>query len=128
MTENKSIYVDGVDVSKCVYNDCEYCTISKEAYCYCCDKPNCYFKQLAHKTQECEELKSDIENLTVANNYYFKENKKLKRKKQEYEMLEVKLNSYNEVFEQLEDSFINSPYVDGGLADYYLDIINKVKD
>lgn len=51
MTESKPIMIDGVDVSKCVYHDSEYCTISKEAYCYCCDKPNCYFKQLARYKQ-----------------------------------------------------------------------------
>lgn len=56
MTTNKQIIIDGVDVSRCkFFND-----ITESYYCFgipCKDRPNCYFKQLARKTQECEELK-----------------------------------------------------------------------
>ena len=62
MTEYKPIYVDEVDVSKCCYfngtdkNYCEEC--SSEFGCAICnDRPNCYFKQLTRKVQECGELK-----------------------------------------------------------------------
>ncbi len=54
---DKQIIIDGVDVKKCVYHESGYCTISKEAYCYCCDKPNCHYKNWQRKEQECEELK-----------------------------------------------------------------------
>jgi hypothetical protein len=54
--------IDGIDVKKCVYNESGYCTISKKAYCYCCDKPNCHYKNWQRKEQECEELKENLPN------------------------------------------------------------------
>lgn len=62
MTENKPIMIDGVDVSECdkypLHNKWQgniiLCSGGCEKY------PNCYFKQLARKTQECEELKNII--------------------------------------------------------------------
>ena len=70
MTENKLI-IDGVDVSKCehLYRgiDClahidfsECCEGYNPSYGYC-PNTDCYYKQLARKEQECEELKEDIE-------------------------------------------------------------------
>ena len=66
--------IDGVDVSGCkgfyihdrsttnidywMYGQCKS---SKEYGCYCRNNPNCYYKQLARKTQECESLKEEIE-------------------------------------------------------------------
>lgn len=56
----KQIIIDGVNVSRCkFFND-----ITESYYCFgipCKDRPNCYFKQLARKTQECEELKKQLE-------------------------------------------------------------------
>lgn len=51
MTDKEQIIIDGVDVSKCKY--LPYCN-DKQGNC--AFEPNCYFKQLARKTQECEEL------------------------------------------------------------------------
>lgn len=72
---DKQIMIDGVDVSGCkgfyihdrsttnidywMYGQCKS---SKEYGCYCRNNPNCYFKQLARKTAECEELKKEIIN------------------------------------------------------------------
>lgn len=61
--EHKPIYLDGVDVSKC------YRYQKKTGYCKGAFKPeelpfcenfDCEFKQLARKTQECEELKEEL--------------------------------------------------------------------
>ena len=73
--ENKKIYVDGVDVSKCeFYMHYDYgkfshgCSLHKDMFGLpvCCDIADCckdcYFKQLARKTAECEELKKVIIN------------------------------------------------------------------
>lgn len=77
MTENKPIIIDEVDVSKCdnylsdyqIANNIEGCYEHIKDVCecgdrsvetfnfYCKDNPNCYFKQLIRKTQECERLK-----------------------------------------------------------------------
>lgn len=71
--EHKPIYLDGVDVSKCeFYMHYDYgrfshgCSLHKDmfglpVYCDiadCCE--DCYFKQLARKTQECEGLKKQL--------------------------------------------------------------------
>ena len=74
--ENKKIYVDGVDVSKCeFYMHYDYgkfshgCSLHKDMFGLpvCCDIADCckdcYFKQLARKTQECEKLE-DFRTLT----------------------------------------------------------------
>ena len=82
--ENKKIYVDGVDVSKCeFYMHYDYgkfshgCSLHKDMFGLpvCCDIADCckdcYFKQLKRKEQECEELKKEIKKLTTE---YYREN------------------------------------------------------
>ena len=53
MTDKQMI--DGIDVSKCEhYGKCStYCYVVDEP---CSDNPNCYYKQLKRKEQECEAL------------------------------------------------------------------------
>lgn len=70
MTDKEQIIIDGVDVSRCVFYQIEANKLHPKAqYCgsmrniFCEDEPNCYFKQLARKTQECEELKDARFNL-----------------------------------------------------------------
>lgn len=63
MTEE--IIIDGIDVSKCKYytDNVDYLsnkdwTCRAEMFNTCCeDYPNCYFKQLKRKEQECEEYR-----------------------------------------------------------------------
>lgn len=58
---DKQIMIDGIDVSGCeyigLYKECKL----KCGSCYpvdCLDNPNCYYKQLKRKEQECWDLKS----------------------------------------------------------------------
>ena len=80
---DKQIIIDGVDVSGCKYyiadngvqyNGCyeltDICECNKEDD-FCDDNPNCYYKQLARKEQECEELEGRLK-------YIINENKVLK--------------------------------------------------
>lgn len=73
MTDKEQIIIDGVDVSKCeFYMHYDYgkfshgCSLHKDMFGLpvCCDIADCckdcYFKQLARKTQECEELKKQL--------------------------------------------------------------------
>lgn len=73
MTDKEKIIIDGVNVSQCefyiYYSSDRYphrCGIHKDMFGIpaCCDVAdcckNCYFKQLKHKEQECEELKEII--------------------------------------------------------------------
>ena len=63
--KNKQIIVDNVNVSECEFCDwkgsnipqCRLRLASFETTCKCY---NCYYKQLKHKEQECEELKKTI--------------------------------------------------------------------
>ena len=83
MTDKEQIIIDGCKVEECVNfrdevsidstvlkNACsiglwqrhyknleESCKMS----CKCDENPNCYFKQLARKTQECEKLKNELD-------------------------------------------------------------------
>lgn len=70
MTENKPIIIDGVDVSWCIFYQANFeegfdvkikhfCSNWHNS-CESVNNSNCYFKQLARKTQECEELKDKI--------------------------------------------------------------------
>ena len=53
---DKEIIIDGVDVSRCSNYDHDSYFECKDGCCHCDEIPNCYFKQLKHKEQECEEL------------------------------------------------------------------------
>lgn len=103
MTENKPIIIDGVDVSKCGFfhlkeygsTDCHIALAFSEEYdgCIKCElNPNCYFKQLARKTQECEELKREIDIRSCANIELSLEFKKYKKAIDEIE--EIADNNY----------------------------------
>lgn len=62
------IIIDGVVVSGCEYfcrNEGGHSRYEKEKVCeleqdLCEDSPNCLYKQLQRKTQECEEQKKQI--------------------------------------------------------------------
>ena len=62
---DKQIIIDGIDVSKWNYfnnTDKSYCEecCSEFGCAICNDRPNCYYKQLKAKEQECEELKETL--------------------------------------------------------------------
>lgn len=58
---DKQIIIDGVDVAGCAhYGSQENCTI--RAHQKCSNYPNCYYKQLARKTQEYKNLSDLIRN------------------------------------------------------------------
>lgn len=83
--EHKPIYVDGVDVSGCKYCNLrkhhdivsdelwEVCYSKDCKYSTCANNPNCYYKQLARKTQECEELKAYAQRQENQREEYHKE-------------------------------------------------------
>lgn len=66
MTEKQEIIINGVDVSKCdklivnqLYGYACNCEEDTHIISSCKNRHNCYYKQLARKTQECEALKSE---------------------------------------------------------------------
>lgn len=64
MTDKEKIIIDAVDVSECEYV-CNTafgnigCKLPFSEEIHCCNIPNCYYKQLQRKDQECEELKKE---------------------------------------------------------------------
>lgn len=85
------IMIDDVDVSECEHFDlCEtmleyseclaHCSPYPEGACYddCNEHPNCYYKKLKRKEQECEDLREELEWLHNLNDQRKAENKKLK--------------------------------------------------
>lgn len=66
MTDKETI-IDGIDVSECGHYHYEKCEIDYDEwnneiirYNECQNNPNCYFKQLKRKEQECERLKDEL--------------------------------------------------------------------
>ena len=53
----EQIMIDGVDVNRCIdFNKRDKVSCYHILYDKCNENPNCYFKQLTLKTQECESL------------------------------------------------------------------------
>ena len=114
MTDKYKIEIDGVDVSGCCYailpkNQCpaKIKPYAKETSCiackehniklnFCKNNPNCYFKQLARKTQECDELKEEYEALKLENQELYtilSDLKEVRKLKDEYVQKCEKLKS-----------------------------------
>lgn len=96
MTDKEQIIIDGVDILDCdnyyveQETDQVKCDLSDE---YCRENKNCFYKQLARKTQECEELK---EQLKIKDN----ENSNLNKK---YRQEQDERRSYRKALEEIED-------------------------
>ena len=99
MTDKEQIIVDRVDVSECKYlnkvvNEEPYCNIDEEHLYTCSSDENCYFKQLARKTQECEELEERKLKLELNENHNKNEIKKLKKRiRKDREFFKNKISS-----------------------------------
>ena len=137
MTDKEIIEIDGINVLECEHyqykslKDCEMrypesgdCEIGLLNYLFdgnldmeksCKDNPNCDFKQLARKTQECEELKERLERIEEDLKY------------QCVDCMNVKSDRYLKALEEIEE-YINQYEMLGKLnIKYILDIINKAK-
>ena len=83
---NKQIIINGVDCSQCeCYNpkikmDCLLYPLQSDA---CKNTPNCYYKQLKRKEQECEELKEKVKKYGEINEQETKDYAELKAENEE---------------------------------------------
>lgn len=137
----EKIIIDSISVSGCKYELDEYCTINFEKsnigmfdFKHCEDCPNCYYKQLKHKEQECKELK---EQLSVAQERYTTirphaielADTKLKLQ-QEVNTLKQALDEIEEIAKHnnflVRDPFCGTGYRD--LSGQILNIINKERN
>lgn len=78
---DKEIIIDCVDVSKCRWhtNLIMDCLEIPTQPCKCTNDKNCYYKQLKHKEQECEELKEKIKKYSKINEQDTRDFAKLKQ-------------------------------------------------
>lgn len=140
MTDKQQIIIDGIDISKCRYH--RRCVLPDNIGCkiddfLCCDKPNCNFKQLARKTQECEELKESNNKAQELYKYFMdvaentaSENKELENNlhiaNTNYEAAEKESDRYRKALEEIEN--FTKKHCDYWCEHHrILDIINKAK-
>ena len=117
-----------IDVNKCKYRDSytNFCLAEKddigETYTICTGT-DCYFKRLARKTQECEELKAYAQRQENQREEYYKEFLKKDKALEEIEEAAFCLKGFNFGYDELGigDEII-------AYADEILNIINKAKD
>lgn len=115
MTDKEQIIIDGVDVSKCRYFRPGSALTCSRMYGGACDNKYsnelCYFKQLAHKTRECEELEKENKKIeedwnSIANRNLDleMENAKLREELSEIkdEKLDLKNTCYRKALEEIE--------------------------
>lgn len=128
---DKEIIIDGVDVIRCKnyldYTDKYDCKLGR----YCKLNPNCYFKQLQRKEQECEELKAQRDtyiNLTHIYKDLSKGRKDTKSVTNYIKGLETKLNKYKQALNEIKEVFEYDIEYGSGLHKQILNIINKVKE
>ena len=114
MTDKEQVIVDGVDVSKCKYSYHEFltnkvkCSLNDFFHCessHPCEGENCFFKQLARKTQVIDEIKEvikpyqeqiELDALSLPSAI----ESILERKTQECEELKEKLETYKGIFNE----------------------------
>ena len=133
MTDKEQIIIDGVDVSKCKDYHPKNRFTCHPYICNCHQKPNCYFKQLARKTQECGELKAYAQRQENQREEYYKEYLKLS---QQYEALKAEsftreelIGIQEEEIEELKDKMADVIYTATGgrlsYSNYTLDAIEQ---
>lgn len=149
MTDKEQIIIDGVDVS-----GCELYSKYREKYCEWhlpCQGQSCSYKldwalkQLAHKTQECEELREDYEELEQRHNGAFQDFERLKQERRELEIKNVTLQNryqqvagatteagrYRKALEEIEEISVKNNITEfdfGSCTDLLKIIVNLAKD
>lgn len=119
---DKDIIIDSININKCEYAS----TTPSSVLCYmrgnkCKDNPNCHYKQLTRKTQECEQKEKELKEL--------KHQYKLSCLDCEYKNTKRDVDRYSKTLDEIEQYLdAQQKYFDG--EDYHnlLDIINKVKE
>ena len=134
MTDKEQIMIDGVDVSKCRYFRPGSALTCSRRYGGACDNKYsnelCYFKQLAHKTRECEELKKQLDKqVKDSANRYSELNREWNNRCKKYADDLKSLNRYRKALEEIEEycnNVLSFTAVRTTESDI-LDIINKAK-
>lgn len=132
---DKEIIIDGVNVAGCrlyehnpeyrMYNncDCKRIMVPQSSFDELsgaeCKGYDCYYKQLQHKSQECEELKKRLKaEIHLGNNY-----------KKDFAEQVTEAQHYKQALEKIEEIFKNDVDGDYDFIKFKIfNIINEVKD
>ena len=106
MTNKEQIMIDGVDVNRCIdFNKRDKVSCYHILYDKCNENPNCYFKQLARKTQlsieqskELIRLRKKLQESTIKNRNLKQECEQIKEK---YEALRLENEEGYEIVAEL---------------------------
>lgn len=123
----QEIIIDGVNIAGCEFHSS---TPSSEL-CYmkgnkCNDNPNCYYKQLQRKEQECEELKAELQASKDDHAYAVELEKDIDHYKQALDNITGLLQSILDPFE--EDDKEQQLHYCKEITENILTILNEVKD
>ena len=125
MTDKEQIIIDGINVKKCKHFCLEpqipdmalagFSKICGEEYIAkeCEDNPDCYFKQLARKTRECEELISEKD-------FYLQKIAVLEQECEELKRQKAVLKSWSKHLEQWKDNLLKD-------NDYYRNTLENIE-
>ena len=94
------LIINGIDVNGCPYNGGDLCSMSRHAYCFCTNKPNCIYKRLKRKEQELKRVCKafDIEYaIDEETNELYGRCNKLYKKEQECKELKQLLTEIKEI-------------------------------
>ena len=130
---DKQIIIDGVDVVECPHRKKEV-TFMNVIKCYnygVCEGVNCLYKQLKAKERECEELKKRLESFQkdYSKLYQVVENKGYIK---ELDQLKAENDKLKQTLDEIEKTCLfkieNRQFVLPNVWQYFLDVVNKVKD
>lgn len=102
--ENKEIYIDCVDVSGCknlMQGIVPFGCMEDRKTCSCMNNPNCLYKQLKRKEQECEELKKIINEAKNSKLDLKRQNEELQKENERLREEREKAKNYNLEYGQL---------------------------
>lgn len=119
---DKEIIIDRVNVSGCYFFNKGItrllCTCPSEIDEECKYNPNCYFKQLKLKEQECEELKAQLNDMACMD-----DDNVLCYPRQE---LKKECDKYKQALDEIEE--YSNIYFDKGVSKEIFEIISKAKE
>ena len=136
MANREQIIINGVDVSGCyLKNEDGDCALSYADLCSdnkdlqyglnCWDNPDCYYKQLASKTQEYEELKEKLKFKDYENSNL---NKKYRQEQKERRNSRKALEEIEKLCKEILGDFLHYSQGSVNTSERILNIINKAKE
>ncbi len=132
MTDKEQIMIDGVDVTECDHFSMELPFFNDPCTLYphgtrCSENKNCYYKQLARKTQECKEREQDAENWAYKAGLAIGKASRYLKALEEIERICVYLQERPIYAESIIPTYLKPIKIQDDFEDKILDIISNAK-